>query len=59
MISRSSISSAQGASSYYTSQAKAAEYYSGEQVPSAWSGQAAAAMGLQGKVEAAALTNIL
>ncbi len=59
MISRSAISSAQGASTYYTSQAKAAEYYSGEAVPSAWTGQAAAAMGLSGKVDPAALTNIL
>uniref|UniRef100_E6PSH3 Putative ATP-dependent exoDNAse (Exonuclease V), alpha subunit-helicase superfamily I member n=1 Tax=mine drainage metagenome TaxID=410659 RepID=E6PSH3_9ZZZZ len=59
MISRSAISSASGASSYYTSQARAAEYYSGEQVPSAWTGQAAAAMGLRGPVQADALTNIL
>jgi conjugative relaxase-like TrwC/TraI family protein len=59
MISRSSITSAQGASSYYTSQARAAEYYSGEAVPSAWSGKAAAAMGLSGKVDPQALTNIL
>ena len=59
MISRSAISSAQGASTYYTSQAKAAEYYSGEAVPSAWTGQAAASMGLSGKVDPAALTNIL
>ena len=59
MISRSAISSASGASSYYTSQARAAEYYSGEAVPSAWTGQAAAAMGLRGPVQADALTNIL
>ena len=59
MISRSSITNPNGASSYYTSQSKAAEYYSGEQVPSAWTGQAAAAMGLAGKVDAQALTNIL
>ncbi|SCC94401.1 Conjugative relaxase domain protein [Thiomonas sp. X19] len=59
MISRSAISSPQGASSYYTSQARAAEYYSGEAVPSAWSGAAAAAMGLSGKVDPQALTNIL
>lgn len=59
MISRSAISSAAGASSYYTSQARAAEYYSGEAVPSAWSGAAAAAMGLSGKVDPQALTAIL
>uniref|UniRef100_E6PSP5 Putative ATP-dependent exoDNAse (Exonuclease V), alpha subunit-helicase superfamily I member n=1 Tax=mine drainage metagenome TaxID=410659 RepID=E6PSP5_9ZZZZ len=59
MISRSSITNPQSASSYYTNQAKAAEYYSGESVPSAWTGAAASAMGLQGKVDAQALTNIL
>ena len=59
MISRSIISDASGAAGYYTDEAKAAEYYSGEAVPSAWTGKAAAAMGLSGKVDNAALTAVL
>ena len=59
MISRSIISDASAAAGYYTDEAKAAEYYSGEAVPSAWTGKAAESMGLQGKVDNAALTNVL
>ncbi|MDA8260645.1 MAG: relaxase domain-containing protein [Betaproteobacteria bacterium] len=59
MISRSIITNPRDAAGYYTDQAAAAEYYSGEAVPSAWTGAAAEAMGLTGKVDAAALTNIL
>ncbi|OIR02768.1 multifunctional conjugation protein TraI [mine drainage metagenome] len=59
MISRGIISDASAAAGYYTDEAKAAEYYSGEAVPSAWTGAAAEAMGLRGKVDAAALTAIL
>ena len=59
MISRSIISDASAAADYYTDEAKAAEYYSGEAVPSAWTGKAAESMGLQGKVDNAALTAVL
>lgn len=59
MISRSIIADAGAAAGYYTDEAKAAEYYSGEAVPSAWTGAAAEAMGLRGKVDPAALTAIL
>ena len=59
MISRSVIGSAGSAASYYTDSAKAAEYYGGEQVPTEWRGQAAAQLGLAGKVEAAELTAVL
>ncbi len=59
MISKSAISNPGGAGAYYTDTQRAAEYYSGEQIPSAWRGQAAAAMGLTGKVDRQALTNIL
>ena len=59
MISRSVISNAAGAANYHTNSAKAAEYYGGEQVPTAWRGQAAAQMGLAGKVDARALTAVL
>lgn len=59
MISKSAITSPGGAAGYYTSTQAAAEYYSGEQVPSAWAGGAAAALGLQGKVDPDTLTRIL
>ena len=59
MISRSVISNAAGAANYHTNSARAAEYYGGELVPTEWRGQAAAQLGLLGKVEAQALTAVL
>uniref|UniRef100_D5X4X6 Conjugative relaxase domain protein n=1 Tax=Thiomonas intermedia (strain K12) TaxID=75379 RepID=D5X4X6_THIK1 len=59
MISKSEITNPGGAAGYYTDQQSAAEYYSGEQVPSAWHGKAAEQLGLTGPVDAAALTGIL
>ena len=59
MISKSQITNPGGASGYYTREQAAAEYYSGEAVPSAWRGEAAELLGLRGPAEAAALTRIL
>ena len=59
MISKSLISNPGGAAGYYTDQQAAAEYYSGEAVPSAWRGEAAALLGLEGRVEAGDLTRVL
>ena len=59
MISKSAITNPSGASTYHTDQQRAAEYYSGEAVPSQWRGEAAALMGLQGRVEAGDLTRVL
>lgn len=59
MISKSEITNPGGAAGYYTDQQRAAEYYSGEAVPSQWHGKAAEQLGLTGKVDAEALTNIL
>ena len=59
MISKSQITNPGGASGYYTREQAAAEYYSGEAVPSAWRGEAAALLGLEGRVEAGDLTRVL
>lgn len=59
MISRSDIKNPTDAAGYYTREQAAAEYYSGEHVPSAWRGKAAGIMGLRGRVDHAQLTAVL
>uniref|UniRef100_UPI002602D1BF MobF family relaxase n=1 Tax=Acidocella sp. TaxID=50710 RepID=UPI002602D1BF len=59
MISRSAITSASGAAGYYSQTSAAAEYYSGEAIPSAWHGKGAEMLGLAGRVSEKDLTTIL
>ena len=59
MISRSPITNPSGAAGYYSQQSAAAEYYSGEAVPSSWVGKGAEMLGLAGRVSEKALTAVL
>lgn len=59
MISKSEISNAGGAAGYYSQQSAAAEYYSGEAIPSAWMGRGADMLGLRGPVAEKDLTATL
>jgi conjugative relaxase-like TrwC/TraI family protein len=59
MISSSPISNPSGAAGYYSQQSAAAEYYSGEAIPSAWMGKGAELLGLRGPVQEKDLTAIL
>ena len=51
MIFPQAIGNAGKASAYYANTARAAEYYSGESVPSQWTGKGAAELSLQGTVQ--------
>lgn len=59
MIRPTIIKSGAKAASYYSDVEKAAEYYGGERIPSAWTGKGAEMAGLSGRVNRDDLTAIL
>lgn len=59
MIRPTIIKNGAKAASYYSDVEKAAEYYGGERIPSAWTGKGSAIAGLSGRVNSGDLTAIL